>query len=114
MVGLICAIAMFMAVIVVSLIKNKIRQLKPYNIRLVGLILLVAGYTMVIWVNKVTATFLSITMGVACGLVLICGLPDIVAGTEKAIRMEYLNQGKKLDQISVLLEDKASAMAGIT
>lgn len=113
MVGLICAIAMFMAVIVVSLIKNKIRQLKPYNIRLVGLILLVAGYTMVIWVNKVTATFLSITMGVAFGLVLICGLPDIVAGTEKAIRMEYLNQGKKLDQISVLLEDKASAMAGI-
>jgi len=52
---------------------------------------------MIIWVNKVTATFLSITMGIAFGLVLICGLPDIVAGTEKAIRLEYLNQGKKLD-----------------
>jgi len=48
-VGAVSAAALLVASIAVTLVKSRIRLLKPYNIRLVGMILVTFSYTLGIW-----------------------------------------------------------------
>lgn len=48
-VGAISAFALLVASISVTFVKSRIRVLKPYNIRLVGMILLTFSYILAIW-----------------------------------------------------------------
>jgi len=48
-VGAISAVALLLSAVAVGIVKKKIKQIKPYNIRLVGLTLLSITYLMCIW-----------------------------------------------------------------
>jgi len=47
-------------------------------------------------------------------LTLIASLPDILAGTEKAIRLKNIEEGNPDKEISIMLEDKATALNATT
>ena len=75
-----------MSAVGILLIKDKMRILKPYNIRSFGLFLVLTSYFMGIWPGKLLYAFVTILGTIAYGLILISILPDVIAGTEKAMR----------------------------
>lgn len=97
MVGLITGISMITSVIFILLIKSKIRQLKPYNIKLYAMILLCISYFVIIWLNKYTAFIFSVGIGITSGLVHITAMPDVIAGTEKMLLIRNRQAGNNDD-----------------
>jgi len=85
-IGGISACALLLSAVAILLTKDKIRILKPYNIRAFGLFLVLVSYFMGIWPTKAMFAFVSLLSTTGYGLVLIASLPDVIAGTEKAIR----------------------------
>jgi len=102
MVGLICAVSFLMTMLSVYCIKNYIRRLKPYNLRLVGLSLLLISFSIIcIWPVKESITMAALLIGLSQGLIIITGVPDLIAGTEKEIMIKNLKDDKQDAEISV-------------
>lgn len=84
-IGGISAAALICSAIAILLAKDKVRILKPYNIRAFGLFLVLISYFMGIWPSKAIYAFVTLLSITGYALILIAILPDVIAGTEKVI-----------------------------
>mmetsp|Transcript_30912 Transcript_30912/g.22499 ORF Transcript_30912/g.22499 Transcript_30912/m.22499 type:complete len:201 (-) Transcript_30912:399-1001(-) len=89
-VGVIMCASLVVTAITIVATMAKIRTYRPYNMRFAGFLVLFTGYIMGIYPRKATVTLVPLMVGLAYGLFMITGAPDVIAGTERAIRLRNI------------------------